>query len=299
MSTSDDKPLPAVGVFWIEEADYPAALKMFEDGATLPPTWKDWLKMAEEMKKGLEAYGHPVMKVRQPKAYLERFFRVASGDLTNPFFSHLPRWALTTKLKACFSDDVRASIESYSAIDELEGELPTGYSSWTPFNKSEYLEAALLLPGYILSSQGDRMAMANSVEARYPFLDHRVVEFAAKLPVDLKMKVLDEKHLLKRAARGLIPERIRRRRKQPYRAPNGKSLLGHGFAEELLSAERVRRDGVFDTNAVAALIRKFRSGQPVSARDDMALVGILSTQLLLESFIHGRGGSLRARLWRG
>jgi len=64
MAPSDDKPLPAVGVFWIEEADYPAALKMFEDGATLPPTWKEWLKMAEEMKKGLEAYGHPVMKVR-------------------------------------------------------------------------------------------------------------------------------------------------------------------------------------------------------------------------------------------
>jgi hypothetical protein len=64
MSHSDDKPLPAVGAYWIEEADYPAALAMFEDGATMPPTWQEWLKMAEEMKKGLEAYGHPVMKVR-------------------------------------------------------------------------------------------------------------------------------------------------------------------------------------------------------------------------------------------
>ena len=64
MPQSNEKPLPAVGVFWIEEADYPAARAMFEDGATLPPTWNEWLKMAEEMKKGLEAYGHPVMKVR-------------------------------------------------------------------------------------------------------------------------------------------------------------------------------------------------------------------------------------------
>ena len=64
MLQSDEKSLPAVGVYWIEEADYPAARAMFEDGATLPPTWKEWLKMAEEMKKGLEAYGHPVMKVR-------------------------------------------------------------------------------------------------------------------------------------------------------------------------------------------------------------------------------------------
>jgi len=64
MVTSDDKPLRAVGAFWIEEADYPAVRALFEDGATLPPTWTQWLKMAEELKKGLEAYGHPVMKVR-------------------------------------------------------------------------------------------------------------------------------------------------------------------------------------------------------------------------------------------
>jgi hypothetical protein len=62
--SASDKPLPAVGVFWIEEADYPTALALFEDGATLPRSWAEWVKMAEEMKKGLEAYGHPVMKVR-------------------------------------------------------------------------------------------------------------------------------------------------------------------------------------------------------------------------------------------
>ncbi len=63
MNTSDEKPLPAVGAFWIEQADYPAALAMFDDGDTFPPSWQEWLKMAKEMKKGLEAYGHPVMKV--------------------------------------------------------------------------------------------------------------------------------------------------------------------------------------------------------------------------------------------
>ena len=64
MRPSEEKPLPAVGVFWIEEADYPAALKMFEDHDTLPRAWADWRKMAEEMEKGLKAYGHPVMRVR-------------------------------------------------------------------------------------------------------------------------------------------------------------------------------------------------------------------------------------------
>jgi hypothetical protein len=64
MTIADDKPLRAVGAFWIEEADYPAALRIFEDGNTLPRTWKEWLKIAEEMEKGLKAYGHPVLRVR-------------------------------------------------------------------------------------------------------------------------------------------------------------------------------------------------------------------------------------------
>jgi hypothetical protein len=64
MTHPDDKPLPAVGVYWIDEADYPAVLKIFDDGNTMPRSWDEWRKMAEEMEKGLKAYGHPVMRVR-------------------------------------------------------------------------------------------------------------------------------------------------------------------------------------------------------------------------------------------
>jgi hypothetical protein len=64
MTNPDDKPLPAVGAYWIDEADYPAMRSIFEDGATLPPHWAEWRKMAEEMEKGLKAYGHPVLRVR-------------------------------------------------------------------------------------------------------------------------------------------------------------------------------------------------------------------------------------------
>jgi hypothetical protein len=64
MTHSDDKPLPAVGAYWIEEADYPAVLQISDDGNTMPRTWTEWLKIAEEMEKGLKAYGHPVLRVR-------------------------------------------------------------------------------------------------------------------------------------------------------------------------------------------------------------------------------------------
>ena len=64
MTHQDDKPLRGVGVYWIDEADYAAVKAVFEDGASLPPDWASWQKMAIEMETGLKAYGHPVMRVR-------------------------------------------------------------------------------------------------------------------------------------------------------------------------------------------------------------------------------------------
>ena len=64
MTNLEDRPPPAVGAYWINEEDYPALLKMFTDGNRMPRTWKEWLKIAEEMERGLKAYGHVVMRVR-------------------------------------------------------------------------------------------------------------------------------------------------------------------------------------------------------------------------------------------
>jgi len=231
---------------------------------------------------------------RQPSAYLKSFFRVGTDDRENPFFSHLPRWELTARLKMFLSQQVRAETQAYSPISELQHGLPGSFASWAPFNQAEYLEAMYLLPGYILSSQGDRMAMAHSVEGRYPFLDHRVVEFSTKLTPRLKMKVLDPKYLLKQASSGLIPESIQTRHKQPYRAPDGKCFLGPSgdYMEEMLSPERIKRDGVFHPQTVSALVSKFKTGRANSTKDNMALVGILSTEILLEQFARRRSESL-------
>jgi len=139
------------------------------------------------------------------------------------------------------------------------------------------------------------MAMANSVEGRYPFLDFRVVEFAAKLPSSLKMKVLNQKYLLKKAAGGMIPSSILHRHKQPYRAPDGKSFFHspNDYVDDMLSSERIQRDGVFDVGSINALVAKFKSGRATSVKDNMALVGVLSTQLLIQQFInnHSKGSS--------
>jgi asparagine synthase (glutamine-hydrolysing) len=109
----------------------------------------------------------------------------------------------------------------------------------------------------------------------------------------MKMKVLDQKHLLKRAAEGLIPESVRQRFKQPYRAPDGSSFFGakSSYVDDLLSPSQIKRDGVFEAQAVERLVSKFRRGGQTSVSDNMALVGIMSTQLLIHRFMNRRIGT--------
>jgi asparagine synthase (glutamine-hydrolysing) len=225
---------------------------------------------------------------RQSSAYLSNFFRIEEGA-PGPFFSHQPRWQLTAKAKLFFSAAAKSDLDGYNAIEELRGLLPDRYYSYEAFLQAQLLETFYLLPGYILSSQGDRVAMAHAVEGRFPFLDYRVVEFAAKLPIRMKMKVLQEKYLLKRCAQGLIPGSVQTRPKQPYRAPDALCFLepeAREYVDELLSADCLCRYGVFDPGLVAKLFEKVRSGRPISVRDNMALVGVVSTQLLMHQFVH-------------
>lgn len=226
----------------------------------------------------------------QPDAYLRAFFHVSQGDAANPFFSHLPRWELTARLKSFLSPGVRDALGRYDALGEMENSLPGSFRNWDGVSQAQYLEARYLLPGYILSSQGDRMAMAHSVEGRFPFLDYRVVELARRMPPTLKMKVLDEKYILKLAARRLVPEMIKARKKQPYRAPDSSSFFAQGkarepYVEELLAPERIRNTGIFNSAAVGKLCDKIKAGGVIGAKDNMALIGILSTQLLVSQFV--------------
>lgn len=224
----------------------------------------------------------------QSAAYLKAFFHVDPADINTPFFSHLPRWELTSKLKMFFSDALRDQLQGSDVYGELEALLPREYTRWGSFARAQYLEAAYLLPGYILSSQGDRVAMAHSVEGRFPFLDYRVVEFTTGLPSVLKMKVLNEKYLLKRCAGHLVPKPIAQRSKQPVRAPGAECFFGPAapdYVDEMLSPRRLRDSGIFNVIAVQKLVEKFRQGRAIGTKDNMAIVTILSTQLLVHQFL--------------
>ena len=137
------------------------------------------------------------------------------------------------------------------------------------------------------------MAMAHAVEGRFPFLDHRLVEFAARIPPRLKLKGLREKHILREAIDG--PAAARRSAtapKQPYRAPDSQSFVGADapayVGERLSAAARSRAAGYFDPRAVAEARREVPQPAVVGFRDNMAFVGILSTQLWHRAFVQRR-----------
>jgi len=221
------------------------------------------------------------------RAYLEAFFGVGLDSPEIPWFSHLPRWATTAKCKEFFSSPLRESLNE-DAMVNLSQSLPATINKWASFNQAQYIESKLLMSSYLLCSQGDRMLMSNSVEGRFPFLDHRVMEYANRLDPRLKMKVLNEKYLLKKSMQSYLPEDIVNRYKQPYRAPDIAGFLSNGlpdYVEDFTSESAIVNAGYFDAKKVYRLKEKIKRGRAIGYKDNMAFVGILSTQIWHDLFV--------------
>lgn len=229
-------------------------------------------------------------------AFANTFFSKGLDPL-DPWFSHRPRWNTTSSLKHILNPDFRKEAEKVDVTEELLSKLPGDYNGWDALCKAQWLEMVTLLSGYILSAQGDRMLMANSVEGRFPFLDCDLVDFANQLPSRHKLLALNEKHLLKVAFNDMIPESILNRPKQPYRAPDAASFFaGKDFdwVDDVTSLSRLKNASVFNPKAVSGLITKCRQvqGHKMSNTDNMRIVAILSTMLVHHHYIEqdGSGG---------
>ena len=131
--------------------------------------------------------------------------------------------------------------------------------------------------------------MAASVEGRYPFLDHRLIEFAGRLPSRWKIRGLREKYILRRAVGDWLPPGIALRTKQPYRAPDSESYFREGqpleYVAEALSPGRIEEAGYFNPPLVEKLFEKCRSGAAIGFADNVAFVTVLTTQLLHQQFV--------------
>ena len=165
--------------------------------------------------------------------------------------------------------------------DDLE---PPDLPAWRPLNQLLYFDLTVRLPGFILHEL-DRSTMACSLEARVPYLDHELVELAARVPADLKLRGLREKYVLRRALWERLPREIASRRKWGLRSPTEAWLRGGlpPFAEALLRPEALRASGYFEPAAVAGLLEQQRAGGRVAS----TLTAVLVVQLWDELFRRG------------
>jgi asparagine synthase (glutamine-hydrolysing) len=228
----------------------------------------------------------PGLKAQSGRS-LAAFFGAGDVGLGDPLYSHRPRFRATAGARLFFSADLKARLGAHDAAEDIAARLPARFSRWHPLHQAQYLEIRFLLPGYILSAQGDRMAMAHGVEGRFPFLDPRLVAFAAGLSPETKLKGLTEKYILRQVARRHIPLEIADRAKQPYRAPDSAAFagrIGRALVGAALSPAVLADTGLFDPAMVSRLVAKWTKGGLASFRDNAAFIGVLSTQLWRAAF---------------
>src|SRR2546423_2680359 len=215
--------------------------------------------------------------------FWQRFF-LDAGTPDDPLFSHLPRFQLTSWIKEFYAGDLRATLAATDPLADLRASLPSRFAAWSPLNRAAYLEMVTLLSPYLLAAQGDRMSLAHGVEGRFPFLDHRLFEFAARLPARSKLRGLREKDILRRWACDVVPPAVVERPKQPYRAPDIPAFFTPEMvwdARELLDEPGLAHTGLFDARSVAGLVRRCRGGGGgmVGVRGNQGVVAVLFTQL--------------------
>jgi asparagine synthase (glutamine-hydrolysing) len=216
-----------------------------------------------------------------------RQFLLETGAGDELLGSHLTRAQATATVKALYRPEVAKELGPETALERLRAELPAEIQRWSSLERAAWLEVSTLLEPYLLSAQGDRVAMAHGVEGRFPFLDHRVFDLATALPPERKLDELNDKIALRELAAKLLPEGIAARPKQPYRAPEVEPFFAEGapdYVDELLSEPALEESGLWDPARVAGLVKRCRSGRATGVREGMALVGVLSTQLFDRAF---------------
>jgi asparagine synthase (glutamine-hydrolysing) len=227
-----------------------------------------------------------ITSLAESGSYARSFFGYALTETGRRDYSHAVRWHNTSRTRRFLVDPIFRTADQNAEFAHIN--YPSDFDRWDPLSQAQYLEITIFLSQYLLSSQGDRVGMAHSVEGRFPFLDYRLIEFSNRLPPDLKLNGLTEKYILKKAAQEWVPAQIWQRPKRPYRAPIQRSFYNPRVQEQvadLLSPERVQKAGIFKSNAVQQLAAKASSAARLSETDEMALAGIISTQLVHQYFI--------------
>jgi asparagine synthase (glutamine-hydrolysing) len=225
-----------------------------------------------------------------PKTSFGEFARI-DALIAGPHAQSVMYNLVATSRDRYYSDDLKERLGSFVAYQDLALDLER-MRRWHPLNRSLYLGYKVLLPGLLLSQKGDRVAMANSVETRYPFLDESVIAFAARMHPRFKLRGgLKDKYLLRKAAERVLPEQVAWRRKAMFRAPLAETFLANppAFVRDLMSPEALARTGYFDVGSVRrdceAMVKG--DGAKLGTFASLGLGGVVATQLWHHLYLGG------------
>jgi asparagine synthase (glutamine-hydrolysing) len=238
-------------------------------------------------------YGY-VRRDARAEAFWLSFFKPGLENTDDPYYSHRIRWQNMAQVQRIYDKDFAAQMQSEEALlAELDAYLEPDRAQWHPLCRAQHLEMALFMSCYLLNSQGDRMMMGNSVEGRVPFLDHRLIELAARIPPKFKLRGIEEKYVLRRAAADLVPATVAARPKQPYRAPIAACFApgNHNPGARLLRREELLAAGILNAPAIQRLMDKAaaNSDASLSEREEMSIATAVSLQLFHQQFIANFG----------
>src|SRR5699024_804936 len=194
---------------------------------------------------------------------------LAENEIQNSAFNNLmgftpsclqPWLHAAEHVPTLLSAPIRKQMENYdpgrAIADQLDADM---LADRHPLDKVQYIWAKTMLEGQILTWGGDRVDMANSMEARPPFLDHHLAELATQLPPSMRIKGRKEKYVLREAMRGLLPKVLYEREKFAFMAPPAhtdpkKWAAMNQLAQKYLTEEAIDRTGLLDASGVNALL---------------------------------------------
>lgn len=222
-------------------------------------------------------------KERRPPVFGVKGYRPAQQDLYEFLMQARP---------VLYSADLRQTLADHDAFSDLDL-TNDRFERWHPLNRSLYVGYKVMLAGLLMISKGDRIALHNSVEARYPFLDEDVVQFCSEIAPEYKLRGRTEKWILRQVAARILPPEIANRPKTMFRSSLAATFLGPqrpAWVDQLLSPESLRATGYFDPENVARQVWWQRSIPRITARRfvyDLGLTSVVSTQLWHHLFLGG------------
>lgn len=218
---------------------------------------------------------------------IKDFYSNSLSDFNNLFYSHFIRWQQFQQVSSFFNFGINQKELEENILNEFMSQLPTDLNETSFDRKAQILEFETLLSGYLLSSQGDRMTMANSVEGRYPFLSQKFVKDISKISDNLKTMGIRSKSLFRDAMYKKIPNSITKRPKIAYQAPEAKCFLDSNFIsdEAIFLNDASKNIDIINKKNLLNLNKKITnkySSERLGFRENMAYIMCMSAAQLVD-----------------